>query len=152
MSKHRLLQSKRRERIAFAYPGGHVRRPTAAYSHVHTTLASRLLPDQSVLRQGSYSSATSFDLVWSQPMIRVKRKKIIPTSQSHESSWCYFMHRELKGRLVTRRGEQRRERWRRPVGKSSTSSIIPSRNAANFTPWSIFINLRSSSLHQRNTL
>lgn len=52
MSEHRLLQSKRRERIAPAYPGGHVRGPTAAHSHVHTTLASRLLPDQSVLRQG----------------------------------------------------------------------------------------------------
>lgn len=81
-----------------------------------------------------------------------RKKKIIPTSQSHESSWCYLCTRELKGRLATRRGEQRRERWRRPVGKSSTSSIIPSRNAANFTPWSIFINLRSSSLHQRSTL
>lgn len=77
--------------------------------------------------------------------------------QNHENqpnSWIIlvlFTHRELKERPGTKRGEQQRERWRLPVEKSSTSSTIPSRNAANSIPWSIFINLPSSSHHRRNT-
>lgn len=61
VSQHRLLQPERCEGLAPAHPGGHLRGTAAARPRLHASLASRLLPDQSLLRQGTVAlSSRSF--------------------------------------------------------------------------------------------
>lgn len=52
MSEYGFLESKGRQGPTAAHPGGHVRGAAVPFARIHAALASRLLSDQGVLRQG----------------------------------------------------------------------------------------------------